>query len=84
MDEGAAITAVLLGLALTGYAFRAELLRADMWMLGKVRKIRGALKPYFYKARHHGPVGRHHLRAGEEWQTHINGVRVILKNAVTA
>lgn len=84
MDEGAAITAVLLGLALTGYAFRAELLRADIWMLGKVRKIRGALRPYFYKARHHGPVGRHHVRAGEEQYTYVHNVRVVLKNAVTA
>jgi hypothetical protein len=84
MDEGAAITAALLGLALTGHAFRAELLRADMWMLGKARKIRKALKPYLYTARHHGPVGRHHVRTGEEQYTYINEVRVILKNPVMA
>lgn len=50
MHIGEAILAAMVGLALTGYAYRDSLLRLDLWILGKLRK---RISAYTYRGRHH-------------------------------
>lgn len=84
MDVGAAITALTLGAAVTGYAYRDELLALDLVMLGKLERAVKYLKSYFRKPKHREHVGRHRLSATEKLYTYIDDKLIILREGVAA